>query len=164
MIKPINIQLSIPLVLLLSFSFVAIFLCCSKSDSPEDMLREILKHAETAAEERDLSAFKEIISANYADEARHNKNEIVGILMYYFLRNKSIHLFTRITTIEFPHPEKAEVTMFVAMAGGPITSAEELLLIRADFHRFDIAFADEGDNDWKVIRARWRRAERKDFI
>ena len=54
--------------------------------------------------------------------------------------------------------------MFVAMAGGPITNAEELLLIRADLYRFDIAFADEGDNDWKVIGADWRRAERSDFI
>lgn len=167
MINSTNIQLSVRLAILLSLlslSFVAILSCSSKSDSPEDMVSELLKRAETAAEERDLGAFKEIISANYTDKARHDKKAIVGLLMYYFLRNKSIHLFTRITTVEFPHPEKAEVIMFVAMAGRPITNAEELLLIRADLYRFDIAFADEGNNDWKVIGAGWRRAERKDFI
>jgi hypothetical protein len=143
---------------------VAIFLACSKSDSPEDMVREILKRAEVAAEERDVGVFKEIISVNYADKAKHDKKAIVRLLMYYFLRNKSIHLFTRVTTVEFPQSEKANATMFVAMAGRPITNAEELLLIRADLYRFDIAFADEGDDDWKVVGADWRRAERSDFI
>ena len=160
----LKIQRPIPLVLILSLSFLVMLSCCSKSDSPEDMIRKIIKRAEAAAEERDVGVFKEIISVNYTDKAKHDKKAILGILMYYFLRNRSIHLFTRITDVEFPHPEKAEVTMFVAMAGRPITHAEELLLIRADFHRFDITFADEGNNDWKVIRAGWRRAERDDFI
>jgi len=164
MINSTKIQLPIPLVLLLSLSFMAILSCSSKSDSPEDMVRDILKRAEIAAEARDVGVFREIISANYTDKSRHDKKAIIGILRYYFLRNRSIHLFTRITTVEFPHPEKAEVTMFLAMAGRPIANADELLLIRADLYRFDIAFADEGDNDWKVIGAGWRRAERKDFI
>ena len=154
-----------------SFRFAILLLCtlvatlsCSSKTSHEDMVREILKRAEIAAEARDVGVFREIISANYTDKSRHDKKAIIGILRYYFLRNRSIHLFTRITTVEFPHPEKAEVTMFLAMAGRPIAHADELLLIRADLYRFDIAFADEGDNDWKVIGAGWRRAERDDFI
>ncbi len=164
LINSTKIQLPVRLALLLSLSFVAILACSSKSDSPEDMVREILKRAEIAAEEKDVGVFRDIVSASYTDKTKHDKKAIIGILRYYFLRNRSIHLFTRITTVEFPNPEKAEVTMFVAMAGRPITNAEELLLIRADLYRFDIAFADEGDNDWKVIRAGWRRAERKDFL
>ena len=164
MINSTKVPSSFRFAILLLCTLVTTLSCSSKSDSPEDMVREILKRAEIAAEEKDVGVFRDIVSASYTDKTKHDKKAIIGILRYYFLRNRSIHLFTRITTVEFPHPEKAEVTMFLAMAGRPIAHADELLLIRADLYRFDIAFADEGDNDWKVIGAVWRRAERDDFI
>ena len=53
--------------------------------------------------------------------------------------------------------------VLVAMAGVPIASAQELPLLRADLHRFEIDFVRE-NKTWRVQRAAWRRAELSEFL
>jgi len=109
---------------------------------------------------------KQLISEAYSDERGQDRQALVGLLTFYFLRNESIHLLTRVQSIAFPEPARADATVFVAMAGTPIIAAEELARIRADLYRFDFSLSDEGggDSDWKVSRAAWRRATADDFF
>lgn len=60
-------------------------------------------------------------------------------------------------------PAQAQAVVLVAMAGQPISGAQELERLRADLHRFEITLARE-NKEWKVIHAEWRRAEPGDFL
>ncbi|WP_096361160.1 hypothetical protein [Sulfuricaulis limicola] len=137
--------------------------CSSERDSPEAQVRALLAQGEAAAEKKESGVLRQMVSEKYADSQGQDKKAIDAILRYYFLRNQSIHLFTRIRLINFPQPGVAQADVMVAMAGQPISGAEELERLRADLHRFEITLARE-NGEWKVIRAEWRRAEFADFL
>lgn len=144
---------------LLVFSLTA----CSKPDTPEQRIRALIANAERAAEKKEISALRGYLSRNYADEAGRDWRTIHGILRLYLLRHEAIHLFTRIAAVDFPEPARAEAVVYVAMAGRPIVSAEELAGFRANLYRFELRLAEEG-GDWRVTAAAWRPAEPADFI
>jgi len=136
---------------------------CAPKDSPEAQVRALFARAETAAEQRDLAALRPMISDKYADAEGQDKKAIEAVLRFYFLRNQSIHLFTRIQGIEFPEPARARAVVLVAMAGQPNKTGQELERLHADLNRFVITLTYE-DKEWKVTAAEWRRAEPGDFL
>ena len=137
--------------------------CSPPPESPETRIRSLLGRAEVAAEEKDLETLTEMISEHY-EAANQDKERLVRLLSYYFFRNRTIHLLTRVRGVKFQEPTRAEVTAFVAMAGQPISDLDQLTGLRADLYRFDFALMDEGRDDWKVTSAEWRRVARKDFF
>jgi hypothetical protein len=137
--------------------------CSSGRDSPEAQVRALLAQGEAAAEKRESGVLRQLISEKYSDSQGQDKKAVEAVLRFYFLRNQSIHLFTRIRQISFPQPDMAQADVMVAMAGQPISDAEELERLRADLHRFEITLAQE-NGEWKVMRAEWRRAEFADFL
>jgi hypothetical protein len=137
--------------------------CSSGRDSPEAQVRALLAQGEAAAEKKESGVLRQLISEKYSDSQGQDKKAVEAMLRYYFLRNQSIHLFTRIRQINFPQPDSAQADVMVAMAGQPISDAEELERLRADLHRFEITLARE-NGEWKVMRAEWRRAEFADFL
>lgn len=152
------------------FSFIALALlfpwlvsCSAERDTPEAQVRALLQQGKAAAEKRESAALRQMISEKYADNEGRDKKAVEAVLRYYFLRNESIHLLTRIRQISFPKPDIAQVDVMVAMAGQPIADAGQLDRLRADLYRFGIMLAVE-NGDWKVIRAEWRRAELDDFL
>ena len=104
-----------------------------------------------------------MISEKYTDSQGQDKKAIEAILRYYFLRNQTIHLFTRVREITFPAPDVARADVMVAMAAQPIAGVGELERVQADLHRFQINLARE-QGEWRVLRAEWRRAEIGDFL
>lgn len=137
--------------------------CSSGQDSPEAQVRALIEQAESAAEKKESGTLRRLVSEKYSDSQGQDKKAIEAILRYYFLRNESIHLLTRIQAIAFPQPNVAQAIVMVAMAGQPISRTEELDRLHADLHRFEITLANE-NKEWKVIRAEWRRAEFADFL
>ena len=150
-------------VFLAVISLLPLVSCSSQKDSPEAQVRALIAHAETAAEQKDLAALRPMISDKYTDDEGQDKKAIEAVLRFYFLRNQSIHLFTRIQSIEFPEPARARAVVLVAMAGEPIKTGQELERLHADLNRFDITLARE-DKEWKVTTVEWRRAEPGDFL
>ncbi|MHB1142431.1 MAG: hypothetical protein ACYC1T_11850 [Sulfuricaulis sp.] len=150
------------LIFLLSVAFFT-GACSSERDSPETQVRALLAQGETAAEKKESAVLRQMVSEKYADSQGQDKKAVEAMLRFYFLRNQSIHLFTRIRQISFPQPDLAQADVMVAMAGQPISDAEELERLRADLHRFEITLARE-NGEWKVTRAEWRRAEFADFL
>ncbi len=82
----------------------------------------------------------------------------------YFLQNRSIHLLTRIDTLVVDDSLRAQASVLVAMASQPIGDVSILSLARAALYRFDFTFADEGEGEWRVMRATWQRAGADDFF
>ena len=137
--------------------------CSSDRNSPEAQVRALIKQGESASEKKETSVLRRLISEHYSDSQGQDKKAIEAILRYYFLRNESIHLLTRIQRITVPKPDTAQAVVLVAMAGQPISGPEELERLRADLHRFDLNLSRE-EGEWKVIRAEWRRVEFADFL
>jgi hypothetical protein len=150
--------------LLAVFTFQALAACPAEPDSPEAQVRALFALAETAAEEKDAGALKELISEHYTDDGGRDRQAIAGMLSFHFLRHQTIHLLTRVHAIGFPEATRAAATIFVAMGGTPILVVDDLARVRADLYRFDFDLADEGDGDWRVTRAAWRRATPDDFL
>jgi hypothetical protein len=137
--------------------------CSSGRDSPEAQVRALLVQGEAAAEKKESGVLRQLISEKYSDSQGQDKKAVEAVLRFYFLRNQSIHLFTRIRQISLPQPDLAQADLMVAMAGQPITDTEQLERLRADLHHFEITLARE-NGEWKVTRAEWRRAEFADFL
>jgi hypothetical protein len=149
--------------LLVAISAIVWPACSSEPESAQAQIRALLAEMEVAAEAKDLRPMKAVVSERYTDEAGNDRQAIVRLLAYHFLRNQSIHLLTRVAAIELPEAERASVTVYVAMAGRPIPGADALTQLRANLYRFDFALEDGGES-WQVTRADWRPAEARDFL
>ncbi len=135
--------------------------CQSGDDSPEAKVRLTIARAEAFAEAKDLAGLKDLVSDAYRDDAGQDKRAILGLLFMQFRRHESIHLLTRIDRVDV-QPPQATATVFTAMAGRPIPSADDLPSLRADLYRFDLTLVDERGT-WRVTKSAWRPAVLRDF-
>lgn len=130
---------------------------CSEKKSLEDEIRQFVSSAVTAAESREALTIRKLVSEGYMDQSGRDQRALTALAMGYFLRHKNIHLFTQISEIKFPQPEKSSVKLYVAMTGSPVKGAQALLDIRADLYQFDLILKKES-GDWLLQKARWQRA------
>jgi hypothetical protein len=132
---------------------LALLTACSDPASPEQQVRAVIAAMETAAEARDVGALVEHVSPNYRDGQGQDRAEASRYARGYFVANQSVHLLTRIESLEFPSPDEARVKLQVGMAGrGGEPGASSLT---ADLYDFDLALIREGD-EWKLSYADWR--------
>ena len=136
---------------------------CSEKKSPEDQVRQFVASAVTAAESREALVIRQLISENYMDDGRRDRRALTALAMGYFLRHKSIHLFTQISEIKFPTSNQASVKLYAAMAGRPVSGAQALIDIRADLYLFDLMLIRDGD-DWLLQKLYWQRAGIEDIV
>lgn len=136
---------------------------CDKRETPEAEVRATIAQAEAAAEKKEIGALRGMVSDSYADAQGQNKRAVEAVLRYYFLRNQSIYLFTRVSSVTLPEKDRALAVVYVGMAAQPVANVDELERLRADLYRFEIGFARE-DDDWRVVRAEWRPADFADFV
>lgn len=165
LIKKISVKKgkAITVVLLLIFISFIFSACGKEDDSPESQIQRFVVAGEKAAEQRDLSSIKKLISETYSDAGKRNKQDIVRITAGYFLRHKNIHLLTRIGELTFPEADKAQLKLFVAMAGSPVTDVETLVNLQADLYRFDMVLIRIG-KEWQFSDIAWRQAIKEDFF
>jgi hypothetical protein len=137
------------------FSWVALLLltACSDDGSPEQQVRAVIESMEVAAEARDVGDLMEHISANYRDAQGQDRTEASRYARGYFIANQSVHLLTRIESLEFPAADEARVKLQVGMAGRAGEPGQAGL--SADLYDFDLALVRE-DGEWKVSYADWR--------
>ena len=137
------------------FSWVALLLltACSDDGSPEQQVRAVIESMEVAAEARDVGDLMEHISASYRDAQGQDRTEASRYARGYFIANQSVHLLTRVESLEFPAPDEARVKLQVGMAGR--AGAPGQAGLSADLYDFDLALVREGD-EWKLSYADWR--------
>ncbi len=136
---------------------------CSRQSSPEAEIRELVAHAVTVAEERNVRDLRALIADDYADARGLDRKAVENLIRLHVLRQQSIHLFARIRSIEFPDPDRASASVAVAMAGRPVRDSAALVGLNADLYRFDLELVRQGRNEWKVRRADWQPARLDDF-
>lgn len=147
-------------------AFMALILLgsgCSSDITTEDRIRAVIGLVEEAAEERSATEVSKHISVNYKDRYHASKRAVARALLGYFHQHRSIHLLTRVTTLEFEAGNRAAgAVVYVAMAGVPVESVEALVSVQANLYRFDIQLLEE-EGAWKVNSATWRKATIADF-
>jgi hypothetical protein len=139
--------------LALSCLALALLAGCADDASPEQQVRGVIESMERAAEARDVGDLMEHVSTAYRDAQGQDRAETSRYARGYFIANQSIHLLTRIESLEFPSPDEARVKLQVGMAGRG--SDQGTANFGADLYDFDVAFVLE-DGEWKVSYASWR--------
>ena len=130
---------------------VLVFAACGRSDTPDAQVRKSLAAMEVAAEERDVSEVMEWVSPEFRSPYGHNPDELRKYLYGLFLANQSIHLLTRIDSLEFPTPDEAQAHVTVGMVSREAESSNAWDLA-ADVHEFEVTLRRD-DGDWKVLYA-----------
>ena len=132
---------------------LALLAGCAGEGSPEQQVRDVIGKMELAAEERDVGDLMEYVSASYRDAQGQDRTEVSRYVRGYFIANQSVHLLTRIESLEFPAPDEARVKLQVGMAGREGEAGATSFT--ADVQNFDVALVRE-DGEWKVSYADWR--------
>jgi hypothetical protein len=127
---------------------------CGSRDTPEAQVRRTIDAMELAAEERDVGDLTDHISTEFRDASGRDTKELSQYVRGYFIANQSIHLLTRIKSIEFPTKDEANAQVTVAMVSRESDEANAWNL-GGEIYDFDVTFMREGD-EWKVTYGKWR--------
>ena len=119
-------------------------------------MRQVVGAAESAAEERDLSAVMDLVADGYSDTQGQDKEAIRSLMRGFFVLNQSVHLLMRIEDLEFPSDEVAEARVTVGMLG---RQSQEDWSFAADVYEFDVRLVHK-DDEWRLQSAQWRRPGR----
>jgi hypothetical protein len=150
---------------LASICWLAAALACGGDpQSPEEQVRTVLEGMERAAEEGDVGAFKAVVSESYEDERGFDKRDLAAYVTFHVMRNTHRRVFSRIRSIEIRDTGRAEVVLIAALAGSAVTTPEELAGLHADVYKIDMDLDDEGDGDWRLVWAQWRRTAPTDLL
>lgn len=137
--------------------------CSGEPDNPEQQIRDMIGAGEAAVEARSIMTSMGFVSSDYQDKHGRRKQEIKRLIAGYIMRNKSIHLLTRIQQVALNEDNtRADVVLYAGMAGVPLTDSDQLARIRADLYRFDLSVILE-DGDWRVTSGSWHAARLTDF-
>ena len=129
---------------------VLLLTACGREPAPEQQVRATIAAGEEAAEERDAGALVELISDRYADGQGRSADDLAQYVRGYLLLHPSIHLVTRIETIEFPFRDQARVRLTLGSLARE--GAGATLDVAADLQTVDLEITREGDV-WRVTRA-----------
>jgi hypothetical protein len=123
---------------------------CGREPSPEQQVRDTIAAGEMAAEQRDAGALIDLISERYSDDQGRDTEMLAQYVRGYLLSHPSLHLVTRIESIEFPYRDFAKVRVTVGSLAREDAGAT--LDLAADVDQLEIELTREGD-DWRVTRA-----------
>ncbi|HEX7046756.1 MAG TPA: hypothetical protein VF275_04175 [Gammaproteobacteria bacterium] len=140
---------------------VVMLAACSEPVSPEQRVREFIAETEVLVENREFAEVVDRIAGDYLDAQGNDKMKAAAFLRGFYLRNKSVHLLTRIDSIALPSPERATATIYVAIAKQPFDNVSTFP--DADIFRLEIALAEDGDS-YEILQTRWRRASAAEAI
>lgn len=139
----------------------AVAACSRPAASPEDQIRAVLARAESAVEERDTGALGVLIADDYRDGEGRDKRTLLQYAGYQLLREGSLHLSTRLVSVEFSQGRIANAVVIAAMARTRI-DLSSLPDFDADLYRFALVF-ERNQGQWQVARAEWRPATVEDL-
>jgi hypothetical protein len=150
---------------LASICWLATALACGGDPlSPEEQVRTVIQGMEQAAERGDVSAFKALVSESYEDERGYDKRSLAAYITFHVMQNAQRRVFTRIRSIEIRDAGRAEVVVVAAITGRAVSSPEELAGLHADVYKIDMDLDDEGDGNWRLVWAQWRRTAPTDLL
>lgn len=138
--------------------------CGGDPQSPEEQVRAVIEEIERAAEAGDVSAFRAVISESYQDEHGFDKRDLIAYVTFHVMRHTQRRFFARVRSIEIRDNGRAEVVAIAAISGRDVSGLEELATLNADVYKVDVDLDDEGDGEWRVVWAQWKRTAPTDLL
>jgi hypothetical protein len=129
---------------------------CGPSGTPDAQVRAVIARGEAVAEARDLSALMDLVSPTFQDGRGGNRDDLKLYLRGYFVTHQSIHLLTRVDSVEFPYRDMAKVSLTLGTLGRE-TAGTSAFDLAADVHDVELELQLE-DGEWRVTRASWQSA------
>jgi hypothetical protein len=129
---------------------------CGESQTPDAKVRAVVARGEQAAEARDLSGIMDLVAPSYRDGHGGGRDELKQYLRGYLVAHQSIHLLTKVESVEFPYRDMAKVRLTVGTLGRDAAAATAFDLA-ADVYDVELELALDG-GEWRVTRASWRSA------
>jgi len=126
---------------------------CGDRETPDARVRAVIAAGEAAAEARDLSGILEHVAPAFRDAQGGGREELKQYLRGYLVTHPSVHLLTRIDSVEFPYRDLARVKLTVGTLGTGSTEAAGFDLA-AEVHDVVLELQFE-DDAWRVVRAAW---------
>lgn len=124
--------------------------CGGPAVAPEEALRRWIADAESAAEDLDRRGLLAMVSENYADGRGNDRESIDKLLRWYFLRQKSVALVTKIDELNVIGDSAAEILVTAAGVG----TTTRALGVNADAYQFSLEL-EKTDDEWMLIGAEW---------
>ena len=150
---------------LASVCCLAVALSCGGDPlSPEEQVRTVIGELERAAEEGDVSAFKAVVSERYQDERGFDKRDLAAYVTFHVMRHTHRRFFARVRSVEIRDSGRAEAVVVAAISGREVGGIEELAGLHGDVYKIDMDLDDEGDGDWRVVWAQWKRTVPTDLL
>ena len=146
----------VPGILLLLSVALLTQACSDDAETPAQEIRRFIDSAVAAGEQRSVDALNELVHASFVDQQGRNRGELALLLRGYFFRNKNIHLFTRIDSIDILDDRQANVILHVAMAGSTIADVDAIASLRARIYRFELQLVKQ--QEWRLRHANWAPA------
>jgi hypothetical protein len=147
----LHLRLCLPRIL--AFAAIAAALtaaACSDPETPESRVRAALAEFELAAEEGDVGAFGEFVSASYQDAYGHDKQRLADFVRLHVLSHpRGREVMLRVRDVRLTSPSTASVMAHAGFAGAGEST------LHADAYALDLDLALEGDA-WRVTWAQWR--------
>jgi hypothetical protein len=98
----------------------------------------------------------DLVSPTFQDGRGGNRDDLKQYLRGYLVAHQSIHLLTRVDSVEFPYRDMARVGFTLGTLGRETAGASTLDLA-ADVYEVELELQLE-DGDWRVTRASWQSA------
>ena len=131
---------------------------CGTEATPEARVKAVIMAGEAAAEERDLAGLLDLVSDDFRDDRGGGREELKQYLRGYLVMHQSVHLLTRIDSIEFPYRDYARMQLTVGTLGREAAGAAAFD-VAGDVYEVALELRLEGD-EWKVTRAAWESTRR----
>jgi hypothetical protein len=123
---------------------------CAEPETPETRVRAALATLEQAAEQGDVGAFDDLVSATYQDALGHDKRRLADYVRMHVLRHpRGREVILRVRSVQLTSETTASVMAHAGFAGAGESS------LHADAYALDLDFTLE-DDAWRVSWAQWR--------
>jgi len=130
---------------------------CSQSP-PEEAIQARLDSAVAAVEERDTGYFRDLISDAFVDARGLSRDDAINRLRGLFLRYPRIRVISGFEEIQLRGEGAAQVVVTAGLSGD---QGKPLVGFSADLYRFELEFALEADDEWRVIGADYASARQR---
>ncbi len=140
----------------LLMSVVFIFTIGCHKDTEQEKIKKIIVNIQTAAEEKDVKTIMNSLSKTYKDPQGYDYDTIKGMLLGYFFRHQTVHVY--LTNIEITVQDAVAQAVFQAVlsGGNKSSSVSDILPEELGMYSFEVSLKKEPD-EWKVTSAKWER-------
>ncbi len=152
-------RMFISLVLIIGMTIIAVLslTSCHKA-TEEDKIKNIIAGIQKAAAEKDARTVLGHLSKSYHDPQGNDYDGIRGLLLFYFMRHRQVHVYVPNLDIAIEnYAAQASFQAVLTGAGEGVAEGGKGLLPEAlGVYAFNVAMQKES-GEWKITSAKWER-------